>query len=442
MLQQYRINKALQASSQRISSVNYLYVLVLIIYGGRANTFVQSKSIGIEQITSILLPIIFSIILTIRWKVKFNSKFFSLIFGLIIYFLAVSLKYQHFYPTVFLNYFILFFVVYATVKSLRFSLFNIYEYFLVRLAIISLIMWVFQIILGGDTLFNLFSKISGISSFSYVSGDGLNAILYSVQPSEYNLINNLGIAIPRNCGYAWEPGAFAVYLCLAIFINLFISKSENKSKIYFWILIAALISTQSTTGFAMFTIIILFYYYNKNLNIKLLLLPVLITALVILFSLPFMGEKILNLGNDTDEIDTVIESSINNEDEGSVSPQRFVSFMIAFEDFKNNPILGTGGIEGESWTSKAGANISVISGIGSLLAQAGIIGFLFFIIFSIKSSYLLSEHFNYNGKFLLLIIIIFVSISYSIILLPLIACFWMFSLVEFPNYPCTSHERK
>lgn len=427
MLQQYPINKTLQGSSQRTSSVDYLYVLMLIIYAGRANTFVQSKSIGIDQIASILLPIILSIILTIKWKVKFNSNFFSLIFSLVIYFLFVSLKYHKFYPTIFLNYFILFFIVYATVKSLRFSLFSIYEYFLVRLAIISLIMWLFQIILGGDTLYNLISKISGISSFSYVSGDGLNAIIYSVQPSEYNFINNLGFAIPRNCGYAWEPGAFAVYLCMAIFINLFISKSENKSKIHFWILVIALISTQSTTGFAMFTIIMLYYYYNKSLITKFISLPVMIIAIVIIFSLPFMGEKILNLGNDTDEIDTVIESSINNEDDVSVSPQRFVSFMIAFEDFKNNPILGTGGIQGESWTSKAGANISVISGIGSLLAQTGIIGFLFFIISSLKSSYLLSEHFNYKGKSLLLIIIIFVSISYSIILLPLIACFWMFS---------------
>ena len=108
--------------------------------------------------------------------------------------------------------------------------------------------------------------------------------------------------------------------------------------------------------------------------------------------------------------------------------------MIGFNDFLNNPILGLGGNEQESWTNKMGANVSVISGLGNLLAQNGLVGFLFFIILSIRSSLLFSKHFNYKGKLLLFVIIIFISISYSVILLPVIVCFWMFSLIE-NQYP-------
>ncbi len=79
-------------------------------------------------------------------------------------------------------------------------------------------------------------------------------------------------------------------------------------------------------------------------------------------------------------------------------PQRFTSFLISFRDFYNNPILGNAGIPGESWYEKIGANISPISGLGNLLANFGIVGFLFFIIMSLKSSFLFSRYFNYTKK--------------------------------------------
>lgn len=427
MFRSYQVKKPQRLSFfQRLTPFAYLYVLVLIIYAGNANNFVRTASIK-ENPVGFFLPIILSIILAIRWKILLDNRFYKLILGLSIYFLAISIKYQQIHITIFLYYFALFFIVYTTVKALKFNLFKIYEYLLYHLAIIGLIFWIIQILLGGDSLFNIFSKISGISSFSFVSGEGLNALIYSVQPLEYILRNQWG-SIPRNCGYAWEPGAFAVYLCLAIFINLFIIQSDKMSKIRFWILVAALVSTQSTTGFSIFMVILLFYYANKNLKIILIVSPVIITIVVYIFSLPFMGNKIIDLVNESSEFEIIVDSSIDKE--VPVNPQRFVSFMIGFEDFKNNPILGIGGGQEESWTKKIDANISVISGIGNLLAQTGIVGFLFFIVLSIKSSFFLSKYGNYKGKFLLFIIIVFISISYSIILLPLVTCFWMFSFFD------------
>lgn len=415
------------SSSHKLRSFEYIYILLLILYAGRANTFFESGSI-VENPIGFSLPIILSGILALKWRIVLNKQFYLLLFGFFIYFVAVTIKYGEFRPTIFLNYFLLFFIVYSTVKSLKFDLFIIYEQIIYYLAILGLIMWGMQTVLGGDTLYNYVSSIPSIDKFSYVSSDGLNILLYSIQPTASSLL--YGIPIPRNCGYAWEPGAFAVYLCLAMFINLFIIKSEITRRNRFWIYLAALLSTQSTTGYLILLIILFFYFYNKDLNVFILLIPLIVIALVSLFSLPFMSNKIVEVFNQAGEVDMIVEESIIRG--SSYSPGRFASFVIALEDFMNNPVLGLGTISEESWTYKVGASISSISGIGNLLAQFGIIGFIFFIILSIKSSFLFAKYFIYKGKVLLFLLIILISVSYSVIFMPLIMCIWMFSLFE-PN---------
>jgi len=247
-----------------------------------------------------------------------------------------------------------------------------------------------------------------------------------VQPFDYNLRNNLGSGIPRNCGYAWEPGAFAVYLCLAIFINLFITKNDKSSKIRLWVLLAALLTTQSTTGFSMLLIILLYYYYNNNVKIILMAFPVVLIGAYLILSLPFMTDKIVELGDEGDDIEMIILRSIDRED--PISTQRFAGFLIAIEDFKNNPLLGTiGGGAEERWTNKIGANVTVISGIGNFMAETGLVGLIFFMGLSLMGSIHLSKFYHYRGKLLLFFLILFISISYSVLLSYLVAFFWMFS---------------
>ena len=102
--------------------------------------------------------------------------------------------------------------------------------------------------------------------------------------------------------------------------------------------------------------------------------------------------------------------------------------MIAFRDFQDNPVLGLGGQDEESWTYKIGANVSKITGIGYILSQFGIVGFLFFTIASLKTSISFAKWYKYKGVLLLFAIILFISISYSIVLSPLIMGFWMYGL--------------
>lgn len=428
MLQVNLNKKSLYASYiQKLTFFEYLCVLSLIFFAGNANTFVRSASIK-GNLFAFFIPIMLSIILAIKWKVVFDNRFFLLILGSGIYVLAITIKYHQIHITILIGYIALFFIVFTAIKALKTNLLKIYEYLLCKLAIIGLVMWTIQILLGGDSLLNLFNKIPGINTFSFVTGGGLSTILYSIQPTSFYALDSLGSGIPRNCGYAWEPGAFSIYLCLAIFINLFIIKPDNKSKVRFWILLSALVTTQSTTGFSIFILIMLYFYANKKMKIVLLALPIIITAMIYIFSLPFMGDKIEETIDETSNMDMIIESSIDKEE--TENPQRFVSFMIGFQNFLNNPILGIEGGEKEGWTENIGANVAIISGLGKLISQNGIIGLLFFFISSLKSSSFFSEKFNYKGKAFLFVIILFISISYTIIFEPLIMCFWMYSFVE------------
>ena len=276
------------------------------------------------------LPIILSAILATKWKIKFNKHFYQLIFCLFIYFIAITIKYNELHVSIFTYYLFLFFIVYVTVNVFGFNFFYIYEFLMYYLAIIALGMWCIQFALRGDTLNNYLSKIPGIQEFSLVSGDGgLNAIIYSVQSTASTILYSFNI--PRNSGFAWEPGGFAVYLCLAIFVNLFITNSNNKFNSHFWILLVALVSTQSTTGYSIFLIIILFYYLNKRADTMVVVIPLLLFAAIFIFSLPFMSKKIGTVAKETDDIDYIVWQSIGNES-GS-APQRFTSFLIAFRDF-------------------------------------------------------------------------------------------------------------
>lgn len=413
--------------TQRITFFEYFFVFVLVIYAGHAIRYVASTSV-LENPVWAMIPVILSGIVALKWRTVFNKQIYILVLGFFIYFFAVSVKFQEFRPTYFINFLLLFFTVYVAVKALNVNLFRIYESILYLLAIIGLIFWGIQIVLGGDTLFNYFGMLPSIDSWSYVSGGGYNGIFYSVQPTTMSV--QFDFLPPRNCGFAWEPGGFAVFLALAIFINLFFFSPDATSKTRFWVMTAALVSSQSTTGYVIFIVILLFYYYNKKQKLVILLWPAVLVLIALAFSLPFMSDKIVSLIREAEMIDVMVEGSIGRDT--SIAPQRFASFMIAFRDFLANPVLGLGGNAEASWTIRIGANVSTITGLGNLLAQHGLVGLVFFLISSYNTSRFFSKSFNFMGGYVFLLIILFISISYTIILLPMIMSFWMFRLFT-PN---------
>jgi hypothetical protein len=413
--------EAVATIPQKVPFFEYFLMVIFIFYAGQSNAAVTPLSFTQNPIGAII-PVILCAILAVRNKVVFENRFFLLLFGLFIYFIAISIKYREIHPSFLLTYIYYFFLAYVLIKALGLKLFRLFEQINYYLALVALFFWLVQIVLRGDTLYNILSKIPGIEPFSHVTGEGYSIFLYSVQPVMSSILYNF--ALPRNCGYAWEPGAFACFLCLAIFINLFISEPDKQKRTRLWVLIITLISTQSTTGYLIFIVLMTSYLLRKQLNIIILVLPVTIVALIWVSSLPFMSKKVINLIDDTNRIDQLVEDFYGSET--PASPQRFTSLLIAYIDFRNNPVLGIGVQSGEGWTYKLGSNISTISGIGNLMAMFGLVGLTFFVTLLLQASVFFSRYFNFNSIFLLFFIIVFISISYSILFIPMMMCFWMF----------------
>lgn len=183
----------------------------------------------------------------------------------------------------------------------------------------------------------------------------------------------------RNMGMFWEPGAFAGYLILAIFIvvrdnlnNLFMSKKGL-------VLIVALLSTQSSTGYLGFLVVIVFYAFKmgwfKRQIAKLVIAPIFFVIFTlgvsVLFNqVSFLGEK----------INASIEQTAVRDDASRLN--RFGNFIYDQKWIIDKPILG--------WSANPATRFSIdpelvelIQGQGNGLTgfavKFGLVGLLLYI---------------------------------------------------------------
>lgn len=192
--------------------------------------------------------------------------------------------------------------------------------------VLSLISFVFWIpLLFGVNMQEIFSalRIPGIAADHYHIGI-------------YNLRSEYDGAI-RNMSMFWEPGAFAGYLMLALF---FLTRGgQNKALLskHGLVLISALLSTQSTTGYLAFMLLVMVCVYNADLIkgkvVKFLVSSASIVVLiggayVVANEVSFLGEK----------INSQIQS-VSVRDEAS-RINRFGNFIYDLEWIAKRPILG------------------------------------------------------------------------------------------------------
>lgn len=402
------------------NTIDKLYVFLLIIYAGNATIFVRSLN-SWENIIGLFLPILFAVIVSIKNRISVSRKLLFLIIGYAIYNFLLTIKFQTIHPRFFGIYLINFSLAYVAFSSLKFRFFKIYEDILLYLCIIALFFWGIQLLIP-----NTLSQVFDIISFSQPGSGNVssNIIVYTIGNSSAagGATLNFGfISLVRNSGFAWEPGAFACFINLAIFINLIRTKFKISGNLRILLFLATLISTFSTTGFAILVVILFFYAYNQHFNYTVLASILIVGVGLYVFTLPFMNEKIIDASEyNTEEI---IENSPT--DDRQYIPQRFESLQIDFIDFLNHPLLGLGGHQDARWTNKLGVNIATISGLGKVISIFGIVGIIFFFFSLYQTSKEFSRHFKFNGWFFQYAIIIMISISYSIIFTPLLMCFWL-----------------
>lgn len=405
---------------KKSNSLDYIFVFILIIYAGSATVFVRSFN-SWEDIVGILFICFFTVYYAINNRIRLNKPFYLLAIAYIIYSIALTVKFGQVHLQFFSIYLISFYITYICIVTLKYRFFVIYEEVLYYLCIIALFFWSLHQIIPEQ----LTSLIDAFAFSKPGSGNvKSNIIFYTINDLslyEDSIVKFGYFNIFRNSGFAWEPGAFAVFITLAIYIHLIKIKFNELINKRFLVYLLALITTFSTTGYSIFIVLIMFYTYNQHVKYRLIYLFISAIMGVYVLSLSFMSDKIFETSKqDTDQ---QIENSINYDIK--YTPQRITSFVIDYQDFLNNPILGYGGHNKEMWTAKLGAEIATISGIGKLFARFGLVGVIFFFLMLLRSSKLQSQILGFKGWGFPFLIIIMISISYSLIENPLFMCFWM-----------------
>lgn len=187
---------------------------------------------------------------------------------------------------------------------LKCDLTRIYVNIIVIIALYSLI--IYLVCLNPNIYNYLYYEVATNDSLgvekAVFSGGGRNFIIYNFQT---NIIQKT-VGVARNCGPFWEPGMFAVYLIIGLFINIFIAK-KNILNISNLILIGALISTFSTGGFIVALLLFVFYILNKGITFfnMAIFIPVAVIIGITVMNLEYVGDKTMSqmenaeIGDDT-----------------------------------------------------------------------------------------------------------------------------------------------
>ena len=258
--------------------------------------------------------------------------------------------------------------------------------------------------------FKLLYWLCGISLILYVLINILKVpfpnVVTSPENYSYFIYSTSEYHILKNQGMFWEPGAFAgiITLCLALnFNNLHYYWQEHRLKLM--VVVLALLSTQSTTGYLVTFIIAASYILNKkNKGLAFVLLPLLSFGGLYLYeSIPFLKTKVELQYQQLYELDS---------DEFSNS--RFGSMLFDWYYIKKNPFTGNGMHESTRYADhpiliyliEQGENLGHGNGFSNFLASMGIIFVVGYFILVYKALFK-------EGKFyaFLVLIIIFLNLQ-------------------------------
>ena len=401
--------------NSKITRFNYFYMMCMMVYLGYATVF--ARNIGDITTWGNAYAIIITAILVFKNKIKFSSSYFASIGVFLIYAIITTINNEIINPMWITKWIIWLTISYCICKTYKEKLFVVFETLMYHLCIISLIFWTLHIIMpsvieGLVSTFQFSTPIGGEDG--NVAG---NIIFYTVgRVIDFNDFTY----VQRNAGFAWEPGAFASYICLAIVCNSLRKDFSLKNNKVFIVFIITLLSTQSTTGLVTFIAMLLVWLViNRRGWYAFLIIPI----AIYLFQLPFVQEKMLAEYQGLEVFDLSQTSNDANYTLGRMS-----SFLLDWQEFQRHPILGLGGWNGGTWLKQFGYdNIATISGIGEMLAMYGAIMTSLFLFLMFKTMRLISRTISKNG-YLLIVAIIGMMISYSMWYNPIYICFWMYGI--------------
>lgn len=367
-------------------------------------------------------------IAVIKYKVNFANAWLIFI-ALIIVIWSVLQKLIHpsyftFSPFIALEVF----AAYVIVNIYKETLFKHFEDTTYILSSIALIFWILDLV--AHPLLVSLSNAVGVDATAGLRANSL--YVYTVYLTD----------TIRNSAFGWEPGRAACMICVGILFNLMRTNFNLKTK-RFWVMVACLISTLSTTGFVTFIVLFILCYISMR-KVNPVVFVMLIISVIGISSLPFMYEKVIQLSEQgSDKGMTSITESLRWEkdnnfdsDRGYYVPQRFQGLMFSYFNLANsNYVIG----EGRDFTKfyvnrKMGLKVKTSEGILEFSVSYGLIlGFIsYFLLYRASSG--ISKLYNVRNKWLFFIVFVMISISYNFWEVPLFMAIWMMPIFIKLNY--------
>jgi hypothetical protein len=357
--------------------IDYFMVIALVFVSG--NLIFNNR-------VSLFTVFILATILFFYRKIKFDINFVYFLIGLLVVFILQSFKFNFFPAITYVGFYIRILIAYFIIKSVI----NFPDKFVKVMYYISIISFIFYIPV---LLIPGFSDIL-ISKFLLYAKVEVGAI------SRYNIMG-LYTIVPgheyRNAGPFWEMGAFGGYLILALVIS-YLKKPVLNNKINI-VLMIAILTTQSSTGYITFLIFLTFIFNRevKNIALKAILaFSMIFVGYFAYTNLDFLGEKIEMQFEEA-------KSLVNKTNLEGESTDRFASILKDWRDYQGHELVGRGMHDRTRFTSMYETeDVQDIRTVGStdIIVRIGLPLFLWMIFLMYKSFSTFSRHHWKNGEYM------------------------------------------
>lgn len=400
------------------------YFFVMLIYAAQMTPETSRMLFGLSgDPIPFLIPIVLTAILLLRNPVNMLEKKLWHTLGIAgVWSLASLIKYNETAMADFSYHFFFFYAIliaFIHVKVFGTDLLTLYEKEMVVICLVTLPLWASCVIFPNTArhFFSMFPETDFGYNFLYL----------------FNYMDPDKGQDPRNAGFSWEPGRFAIMIVIALYCNLMRNGIKLRKNNNLWILLITMATTMSTTGYSVTLVLFLLFYIKKLTFSRIIFLLAFILPLSYsIFGLDFMGDKIDKQIENAAEVSSEDFFYINERNETgeyAFSLDRFPSMVFEWDNILEDPLLGYSRNREHSFFYKeVSPNVPLTGGLLKVLAQFGI--FLAFLIYVAlyKSSKKISMIFGNGSSMVFFFTILFCSVSYHIFCTPIFTAFWLYGI--------------
>ena len=292
---------------------NYFFILSIIALTGFDYFFRANNLIYLLFILSTF------VFLNRRLRVDFKAILLIIIITIVTIFQSIKFSFTPFYIiTTLIRFFTYFFIAKITIKDFD----RLFVKIVTGIAIISLPLYLlinisdvyYQYLI---TLGEYFEPL-GFTDYTDITwtNPSKSIIIFTIPLSEDIRL--------RNCGPFWEPGMFAVFINIAIALNV-IRKEKLFSKSTIVLIITSITTLSATSWIATFLIVAFFYMFIKRNFYSFIMIVLLGIAAIPIYNSDVISSKF-----------------VSNYESIDQSYSRFGAIFLHWEMIKESPFIGYG----------------------------------------------------------------------------------------------------